>query len=89
MNIARPLAGSLTLIVAVGFAITSSAQQTVFNVPTTDVLDKGKVYFELDLSAKPNNSDALNRFSSFVPRVVVGTGHHIEVGLKSRVTFAF
>jgi hypothetical protein len=81
-NIARPLVGSLTLIVAVGFAITSSAQQTVFNVPTTDVLDKGKVYFELDVSAKPNDSDALNKFSSFVPRVVVGAGHHIEIGLN-------
>ena len=82
MNITRPLVGSLTLIVAAGFAITSSAQQTVFNVPTTDVLDKGKVYFELDVSAKPNDSEALNEFSSFVPRVVVGAGHHIEIGLN-------
>src|SRR5512132_2303853 len=58
------------------------AQQTVFNVPTTDVLDKGKVYFELDISSKPNDSDALNRFSSFVPRLVVGAGNRIEVGLN-------
>ncbi len=58
------------------------AQQTVFNVPTTDVLDKGKVYFELDISAKPNDSDALNKFSSFVPRVVVGAGNRVEVGLN-------
>jgi hypothetical protein len=33
-------------------SLTTPAQQTVFNVPTTDVLDKGKVYFELDVSAK-------------------------------------
>jgi hypothetical protein len=58
------------------------AQQTVFNVPTTDVLDKGKVYFELDISAKPNDSAALNRFSSFVPRLVVGVGYKVEVGLN-------
>jgi hypothetical protein len=32
------------------------AQQTVFNVPTTDVLGKGEVYLELDLRAKPNDS---------------------------------
>src|SRR6476620_11409415 len=57
-------------------------QQTVFNVPTTDVLDKGKVYFELDFSAKPNDSLAVNKFSSFVPRVVVGAGHRIEIGLN-------
>lgn len=59
-----------------------SAQQTVFNVPTTDVLDSGKVYFELDISAKPNNSASVPRFSSFVPRLVVGVGEGIEMGLN-------
>lgn len=54
------------------------AQQTVFNVPTTDVLAPGKVYFELDISAKPNDP----KFSSFVPRVVVGVGGRVEVGLN-------
>ena len=54
------------------------AQQTVFNVPTTDVLDAGKLYFELDISTKPNEP----RFSSFVPRVVVGVGRRVEVGLN-------
>lgn len=60
----------------------AEAQQTIFNVPTTDVLDKGKVYFELDVSFKPNDSAAVNRFSSFVPRVVVGAGNQVEVGLN-------
>ena len=46
-----------------GCLVTTKAQQTVFNVPTTDVLDKGKVYFELDISAKPKDSAALNKFS--------------------------
>jgi hypothetical protein len=58
------------------------AQQTVFNVPTTDVLDKRKVYFELDISVKPNDSDAVNKFSSFVPRLVIGAGGRVEVGLN-------
>jgi len=62
--------------------IKAHAQQTVFNVPTTDVLDKGKVYFELDVGAKPNDSAAVNKFSSFVPRLVVGAGHHIEAGVN-------
>jgi hypothetical protein len=53
-------------------------QQTVFNVPTTDILDPGKVYFELDISAKPVDS----KFSSFVPRLVVGTGGNVELGLN-------
>ncbi len=63
-------------------AIKAHAQQTVFNVPTTDVLDKGKVYFELDVSAKPNDSAAVSKFSSFVPRLVVGVGRDIETGLN-------
>jgi len=58
------------------------AQQTIFNVPTTDVLDKGKVYAELDVSFKPTDSDAVSKFSSFVPRVVVGAGSNVEVGLN-------
>ena len=60
------------------------AQQTIFNVPTTDVLDKGKVYVELDVPFKPNNDpgNVVSRFSSFVPRVVVGTGGGVEIGLN-------
>ncbi|MDQ3175650.1 MAG: hypothetical protein M3Q91_18395 [Acidobacteriota bacterium] len=54
------------------------AQQTIFNMPSTDVLDKGKVYFELDVSAKPTKP----RFSSFVQRIVAGTGKLVEVGLN-------
>jgi hypothetical protein len=62
--------------------LSGRAQQTVFNVPTTDVLDKGKVYIELDAAFKTNDDDALNKFSSFVPRVVVGAGGNVEVGLN-------
>ena len=72
----------LSIMLTFACAIRSNAQQTIFNVPTTDVLAEGKVYFELDVSAKPNDSPAVNRFSSFVPRVVVGVGHRIEVGLN-------
>jgi hypothetical protein len=74
---------SLVLVIAfMGIAGSVNAQQTIFNVPSTDVLDKSKVYVELDASLKPNDSSALNRFSSFVPRVVVGAGNNVEVGLN-------
>lgn len=63
-------------------AISVSAQQTIFNVPTTDVLDAGKVYVELDASFKTNSQNQFNRFTSFVPRVVVGVGKKVEVGLN-------
>lgn len=70
------------LIIIALFIIPVSAQQTVFNVPTTDVLDKGKVYVEFDSSFKTSNQPALQKFSSFVPRVVVGAGKNVEVGLN-------
>lgn len=72
----------ITSTVLFATAIFTLAQQTVFNVPTADVLDKGKVYVELDAAFKFNNQDALRRFSSFVPRVVVGTGGKTEIGLN-------
>jgi len=71
-----------TAILIAAICISTPAQQTVFNVPTTDVLDKGKVYFELDVSAKPNDSAAVNKFSAFVPRLVIGAGHGIETGVN-------
>ena len=64
--------------VLLGTATFSRAQQTIFNVPTTDVLDRGKVYAELDAAFKPNGQ----KFSSFVPRFVVGVGGNVEVGLN-------
>lgn len=70
------------MAVLVGSATYVSAQQTIFNVPTTDVMDRGKVYGELDVSFKPTDSHALSKFSSFVPRFVVGVGSDVEVGLN-------
>jgi hypothetical protein len=69
---------AMLLLLLCGTPAQMHAQQTVFNVPTTDVLDAGKLYFELDASAKPNNP----KFSSFAPRVVFGVGGRVEVGLN-------
>ena len=72
-----------TFIFVVFFGTAAAeAQQTIFNVPTTDIMGRGKVYGELDASFKPNDQDVLGRFSSFVPRVVVGAGGNVEVGLN-------
>jgi hypothetical protein len=70
------------LLTIFAFGIGANAQQTIFNVPTTDIMGAGKVYGELDASFKPNDQGALNRFSSFVPRIVVGAGHNVEVGFN-------
>lgn len=56
---------------------TAIAQQTVFNVPSGDVLDRGKGYFELDATYMPRTS-----VRSFTPRIVFGVGHRVEIGLN-------
>jgi hypothetical protein len=55
----------------------ANGQETVFDVPSADVLDQGKVYGELDGTVRP--VDAL---ATFTPRVVIGIGHQIEVGVN-------
>ncbi len=74
----RPIA-ILAFIVCVAGATPARAHQTIFNVASTDALDRGKVYYgELDVTWKPVEP----RLSSFVPRVVVGTGGKVEIGLN-------
>lgn len=52
-------------------------QETVFDVPSADILDKGKAYGELDGTLRP-----VDFLATFTPRVVVGIGHGIEVGVN-------
>jgi len=56
---------------------TASAQETVFDVPSADILNAGKVYGELDGTVRP-----VDPMATFTPRVVVGIGHQIEVGVN-------
>ena len=72
----------VVLVLFCGALSQANAQQTIFNVPSTDVLDKGKVYAELDASLKPTDGAVVPKFSSFVPRVVIGAGGRVEVGLN-------
>ena len=54
------------------------AQQTVFNVPSADVLDPGKVYAEVDELFRPTDP----KFSSTTIRGVVGVVPHMEAGVN-------
>jgi hypothetical protein len=58
-------------------ALPALGQETVFDVPNPDILDRGKVYGELDGTARP-----VNPVYTFTPRVVVGLGHGIEAGMN-------
>ena len=73
---------SLLLILYFASALNTSGQQTIFNVPSSDILSKGKVYAELDATFKPNDDDASRKFLSLAPRIVVGVGRNFEVGLN-------
>jgi hypothetical protein len=52
-------------------------QETVFDVPSADILDRGKVYGELDGTVR-----VVDPYATFTPRIVVGIGHGIEVGVN-------
>jgi hypothetical protein len=53
------------------------AQETIFNVPSGDIFDKGKVYGEFDFSYLWDASAG-----TYTPRIVAGIGHRIEVGMN-------
>ena len=58
-------------------AARARAQETVFDIPSADILDQGKVYFEQDGTVRP-----VDPMATFTPRVVFGIGHGIEVGVN-------
>jgi hypothetical protein len=55
----------------------AAGQETIFNVPSGDVLDKGKVYGEFDFAYRWHDSTG-----TYLPRVVSGVGHRVEIGLN-------
>src|SRR5690242_3625931 len=58
------------------------AQLTIFNVPTTDVVEKGKAYFEFDyLLQMPKPAD-MSRLSVYDPRLVIGVGSGVDAGIN-------
>jgi len=61
----------------IALASSVAAQETVFNVPSGDVLDRGKIYSEFDYTYR--HSDSLH---TFTPRLVAGVGKRVEVGLN-------
>src|SRR5262249_38721045 len=61
------------------------AQSTIFNIPSTDAVAKKKVYFEFDFISHLESHDN-GGFQSYVPRVVVGLGKGVEVGVNLATT---
>src|SRR4029079_11500 len=59
------------------------AQQTVFSVPSADVLARGHVYGELDVTARP-----VHFLFTAEPRCVAVVGHSVELGINLTVPVA-
>jgi hypothetical protein len=72
-----PRAVGLALLVAL-VGGTATAQQTIFNVPSADVLDPGKVYLEVDELFRPTEPE----FSATTVRGVFGVFPRIEAGVN-------
>ena len=64
------------------------AQSTLFNVPSTDVVAKKKVYLEFDFLSH-FESHAEGGFQIYAPRAVFGIGKGVEVGLNVTAVDAF
>ena len=78
------LALTIVLLVALTGQV-AMAQSTIFNIPTTDTVAKGKGYFEFDYLGQLPGPDPGNRFDYFVPRGIVGVANNIEAGVNVNI----
>jgi len=81
---------STLLVLAVFFlfalAIDVTAQSTLMNVPSTDVVAAKKVYVEMDFITNYAWERGDNSFENYLPRAVIGVGKNIEVGANVSYT---
>lgn len=76
----RGIATLLTGLVLSGCALIApaAAQQTLFNVPSADVLPAGKLYLEEDNLCRPGRGED----TFFALRAVAGLGSSVEAGMN-------
>jgi hypothetical protein len=79
---ARVLSGLFVALLFVVSAQTAMAQSTIFNIPTTDTVSKGKGYFEFDFLAQAPGPTAGARTFIYNPRLLVGVSDKVEVGVN-------
>jgi hypothetical protein len=65
----------------ISFCSHALAQSTIFNIPTTDTVAKGKVYAEFDFIPQIPAPDG-SRWYLYNPRLVVGAPHNFEFGVN-------
>jgi hypothetical protein len=63
-------------------ARSATAQSTLFNIPSTDTVEKRKSYVEFDFLAQAPGFDDAAKLFIYNPRFLAGVGHGIEVGVN-------
>jgi hypothetical protein len=77
----KVLSGLFVALLFVITAQTAMAQSTIFNIPSTDTVSKGKGYFEFDFLPQAPGTDT-SRTYLYNPRLVVGAGDKAEFGVN-------
>src|SRR5262245_9912700 len=70
------------VVALVAFAPEGIAQSNLFNAPTTDTVEKGKVYFEFDFYPQLPATEGRPRNYIYDTRLVVGVASNIEGGVN-------
>ena len=82
MLFVKSILSVFVVVLCLGIGKDVLAQSTLFNIPSTDVVAKKKVYLEFDfLSHFEDHKDG--GFQGYIPRAVVGLGKRTEVGLNA------
>src|SRR5262249_55115159 len=77
VNRSKLLSRLLVAPLLVDTAHTAKAQSTIFNIPTTDTVSKGKGYFEFDFLSQAPGFDTTRTYV-YNPRLVVGIAPNAE-----------
>ena len=72
----------LLLLLFVLVSQTARAQSTLFNIPSTDTVEKGKGYLELDYLPQAPGPDSGASTQIFNPRIVIGASKNVEFGVN-------
>ena len=81
MNRFKVFSGLFVALLFVVTAQTAMAQSTIFNIPSTDTVEKGKGYFEFDFLPQMPTS-GVTRTYIYNPRLVVGLPKDAEAGVN-------
>jgi hypothetical protein len=82
MNVRLLLPGALGVAFFVLLEAHAYGQETIFNVPSPDVLEEGHLYLETDQYFRPWKTQS-DRDGFFLLRGVYGLGSNVEIGLNS------